>query len=881
MIFRRITMTKSDIKRESPNERNNIETEFSLKILEFDKVVKMLAGFACSSIGKNWAMYITPLRIPWKIQIHQLETSEARDFIDREEALPFFTDLIDVRKEILMAVKGSTLGVAKLWSITKSLRAVRITKESINRCTHTYPLLEEYGRRLKTFSELEGELFRSLEDEETIADKATPDLEKHRHDLREKNYQIQERSRRLARKYGTSGMLTDSTFTIRNNRYVLPFSSGAMGHEKIIIQSTSESGLTFYGEPLELVELNNELQKAFHLVRNEEERILWILSSKVGSIGSELLPSIEICGYLDFIFAKGHLSREFRGVQPQFTPDNFDLKSARHPLIKKNAVVPINIEFGGNRRGLIITGPNAGGKTVSLKTIGLTALIAQSGLHIPADEGSLLPIFRSVLAEIGDAQSIDLDLSSFGAHIFFLRKVVSAIYEKFKISDEETKEWTENYSETENDYPVNEEEEIPVSIEPFSAYDVLKSGELGDIQKSLSAYDVDNLNPLILIDEIGRSTDPEEGSAIALALIDRLVANNAYFAITTHLPALKNLVMHEESPITGAAMGFDTETMSPTYTIETESVGASYALVIAEKMGLDPSLLEGAKERLKDRYKLLEIDIPHLEKKRDNLRKVVDEWENMRSTAQREEIRELTRLLTLKKMGIEYLLGSIEKADDVVSDTVRKSDSLLEIARRGKKVRHEFDKKRSELSILKKEVENAHKALVRLGQVEEGRAEKDISHGFEKGQRVWVAVMNREGVVDDVRKDGKRLVVVIDGKKMEIASERANPITMVSVLKKEPKVSVELGERKKAPLWIDLHGERVEPALEKVEAFLNDSFLDGRSVVSIIHGIGTGRLRRAIHEFLKKHPLVQGFRDGDPSEGATGTTIVEFKRRER
>jgi DNA mismatch repair protein MutS2 len=819
------------------------------------------------------------MRVPWKILLHQIETSEARDFVDKEDKLPFFSDLVDVRHEVVMAMKGSTLGVSKLWGVMRALRSIRVTLDSITKAIHTYPLLNEYGRRLKAFPELESELFRSLDDEETIADKATPDLEKYRHNMREKNYQIQERSRRLARKYGTSGLLTDSTFTIRNNRYVLPFSSGAMGHEKVIIQSTSESGLTFYGEPLELVELNNELQRAFQLVRNEEERILHMLSAKVGTIGNELVKSIEICGYLDYIFAKGYLSRDLKGVEPRFNPKLLDLKNVRHPLIKKSVVVPISVTFGEERKGLVITGPNAGGKTVSLKTIGLAALMAQSGLHIPSDEGSSVPIFQSVLAEIGDAQSIDLDLSSFGAHILFLKNVISAVNEKIKIENDEELSLSGHQKDVYGELDDDEDREL-IARKEFSPYDVLGSAELADRFIEVESFHDDDLKPLILIDEIGRSTDPEEGSAIALALIDRLVANDAFFAITTHLPALKNLIMHESSPVTGAAMGFDTETMTPTYSIEKESVGASYALVIAEKMGLDLTLLEGAKERMKDRYRLLEIDIPRLEKKRDELRGVVEEWERVRSSAQREELREISRLLTLKRMGIEYLLDSIEKSETHVHETMKKSDNLLELARRGKKVRQEFDRKRTELSILKKEIEGALSALERLGGIDEEKSEKSGMRVFEKGQHVWVAVMNREGIIEEVRKDGKRLVVIIDGKKMEVASEHASPIKAESVKKTEPKVSVELGPRRKTSLWLDLHGERVEAALEKVEEFLNDSFLDGRAVVHIIHGIGSGKLRKAIREFLRKHPLVKNFRDGDASEGALGTTVVEFKMRE-
>ncbi|MBU1023835.1 hypothetical protein KKB99_06100, partial [bacterium] len=319
-------------KLENIQKNNSIENIFSLKNLEFNKIISMLDSHAHSSLGKKLVKQLHPERIPWQIIHHQNETTEAREFIDREERLPSFGNLIDVRDLITVAIKGSTLTVPKLWDIAGTIRSIRLTKEALSNSIGTYSLLGEYALHLTAFSNLEENLFFSLEDEETIADKATSELKKLRHNLREKNYQIQERSKKLARKYSSNNLLTDSTFTIRNNRYVLPFSSGAMGREKVIIQSSSESGLTFYGEPLELVELNNELQRAYQLVRNEEEKILQMLTSQVGIAGDRIIPCIEICGYLDFIFAKGYLSRQLNAVRPVYCPDDINLNDVRHPL---------------------------------------------------------------------------------------------------------------------------------------------------------------------------------------------------------------------------------------------------------------------------------------------------------------------------------------------------------------------------------------------------------------------------------------------------------------------------------------------------------------------------------------------------------------------
>lgn len=859
--------------------KGEIESIFSMDNLEFEKIISMLESNAHSSLGKNWSSKLVPLRIPWRILFHQRETSESRMFLDREERVPSFGNLFDVRDHLLLAMKGSTLTISKLWNIAGTIRAIRLIKESLSNPIGEYPILREYAKQLVVFHDIEEKLFKSLEDEENFSDNATPELRKYRHNLREKNYQIQERSKRLARKYSDKHMLTDTTFTIRNNRYVLPFSSGSMGREKVVIQSTSESGLTFYGEPLVLVELNNELQRAFQLVRNEEEKIMQMLSAQVGVAGDKLNQSIETCGYLDFIFAKGYLSRNLNAVEPVFNPNTIKLDEARHPLLKKDIVVPIDIDFKNNCKGLIITGPNAGGKTVSIKTLGLNALMAQAGLHITAKEKSTLPIFRSVLAEIGDAQSIDLDLSSFGAHIKFLCSVLDTLDDDFNPSDNESDEWIEKYHrwETRSKEVTQESDEwLPTEFVP---YEILQSDSLAESVKVSCEYD-DALTPLIILDEIGRSTDPEEGSAIALALIDRMIERDAFFALTTHLPALKNLVLEEKSPITGAAMGFDLEKMNTTYKIENDTIGASYGIVIAEKMGLDTKLLDNARERMAGRFNLLEIDIPRLETRRDKLIDYVTEWETQKRITKREELRELSRLLLLKRMGFEFLLGSVEKGRDVLHDAQKKSDRLIELSRKGKKVRHELDTERSKLSKLQDKIEKSHNALKRMEKLDSLRGDASLPEfDFKEGQRVWVSILNREGIIDKIKKQGKRLLVVFDNKKMEINSSQAAPVQKPEVKKKESKIKINIGPRKSTNLWLDLHGERVESALEKVEEFLHDAVLDNRAQVNILHGIGTGTLRKAIRELLTKHPLVKSFRDGDPTEGAIGTTIVEFKRK--
>ncbi|HYE79623.1 MAG TPA: endonuclease MutS2, partial [bacterium] len=467
--------------------------QFALRALEFDRIRQKLAGFCACDLGRGLAHRLTPSAEQPTIEGWLQETEEAEVFLSREEKPLAVHGLRDVRKPATIAGKGGVLGIGTLYHIGKTCQITNALKNALETAGGSYPALQGYGMALAYTNQVANRAEAVFENEETIKDTATPELRNIRRGIQEMQGQIHEKAQRLSSKLYQNGMLTSSGFTMRNGRYVLPFHSSAMGKMQAVIQGTSESGATVWAEPPELVEANNKLAQLRQQEEQEIERILRELSALVGYHAQAIVANVELAAQLDLIVAKARLARDLKATKPVVGPAEGEsgtlirLIEARHPLISKDRVVPSDIVFGDQKRGLIITGPNAGGKTVALKTIGLMACMAQSGLFIPARPGSALPLFGAVLAEIGDQQSLELDLSSFSGHVAYLKSCLRFV-EQFK------------------DSPIK---------------------------------------PLVLLDEIGRATDPQEGSALALALVEVFITAGAFFAITTHLPALKNLVIGE------------------------------------------------------------------------------------------------------------------------------------------------------------------------------------------------------------------------------------------------------------------------------------------------------------------------------------------------
>jgi len=737
------------------------------------------------------------------------ETDDARRFIDRERATPILAQMDDIRIISTRAAKGAMLSIEEIVAVGRTIRILRVASDVILKAVHDYPLLEHLANGIARFPDLEEDFSRCIHPEGWILDSASSDLRKIRKSLEAARTAIEGRLRKMLANYGRKGYLRDDNFTMKNGRYVLPFRSEYLREEKVVIQSVSETRQTFFVEPLDMVERNNNLQRLHGEEDAEIERILYQLSSDIGDVAPEMKESLSIGIELDFIFAKGRLSADWACVTPRHG-DEILIRAVRHPFLKVEPI-PVDIAISG-RKGLIITGPNAGGKTIGLKSIGICALLNQSGLHVPCDEGTILPLFGSVLAEIGDRQNIDLSLSSFSAHIEFLKGMTHII--------------------------------------------------------ERSSYDKP---ALVLLDEIGRSTDPQEGSALALAVIEYLIEKGAYFAVTTHLPALKNLVMERGEDLTAASVEFDIDKVEPLYRLKLDSLGASYAILMSERFGLDKRLVRRAKEIVGEGTDLLEIDIALLQAKRDTLKDQVGMLDE--ATAAIDE--ERTKLVALGKYVIWDILKGVEEAyehaREVVSGAEKQRASILKQTCENvvvDKSSRELDDGLKKIRRMRNLLQIPEEIVVKTG---ETSAEREPLH---VGDKVWLIDLKKEGEVIEEGRRGQ-FKVLVESLKMTVEKSGLKKI----IQPKEPEYKSSTTTPPVQPVLghIDLHGYRVEEGLRELDDYLDSAYCGNKREVCIVHGIGTGQLRRGVREHLKKHELVEAFRSATPSEGGAGATIVRFK----
>ncbi len=787
----------------------SIDDRFSFEALDYYRVRDELRDRLQSDISIPKVDSLVPSTDLAEIIGHLEETDDARRFIDRERATPILAQMDDIRIISTRAAKGAMLSIEEIVAVGRTIRILRVASDVILKAVHDYPLLEQLANGIVRFAEVEDDISRCIHPEGWILDSASSELRKIRKSLEAARTAIEERLRKMLVNYGRKGYLRDDNFTMKNGRYVLPFRSEYLREEKVVIQSVSETRQTFFVEPLDMVERNNSLQRLHGEEAAEIERILYQLSSDIGDVAPEMRESLGIGIELDFIYAKGRLSADWSGVTPQHG-DEILIRAVRHPFLQVEPI-PVDIAISGHK-GLIITGPNAGGKTVGLKSIGLSALLNQSGLHIPCDDGTILPLFGSVLAEIGDRQNIDLSLSSFSAHIEFLKDMIHII--------------------------------------------------------ERSSYDKP---ALVLLEEIGRSTDPQDGSALALAVIEYLIEKGAYFSVTTHLPALKNLVMEREADLTAASVEFDIDKVEPLYRLKLDSLGASYAILMSERFGLDKRIVRRAKEIVGEGTDLLEIDIALLQAKRDSLKEQVEMLDE--ATAAIDE--ERTKLVALGKYVMSDILKGVEEAyehaREVVSGAEKQRASIMKKTTENVEVDksyRELDDGLKKIRRMRNLLQIPEEVMTKAGETSPG------SEPLHVGDKVWLIDLKKEGEVIEVgRRD--QFKVLVESLKMTVEKSGLKKI----IEPKEPEYKSSTTTPLVAPVHghIDLHGYRVEEGLRILDDYLDNAYCGSKREVCIVHGIGTGQLRRGVREHLKKHELVEAFRSATPNEGGAGATIVRFK----
>ena len=783
--------------------------EKALRILEFNKIKEKLKFYAVTSGGKELIDNLVPYKTCFEVRNKLQESNEALDLLIRKGAPPF-EGLYDVRDGLKRAEKGGVLTTAQLLRIGSMLRCSRRFKDYISRGEEeiSYPKLEDLAYILTPIKKLEDEIFDAIVSEEEISDRASSTLYGIRKALKEKNSSVREKINGIVR--ANSKYLQDSLYTMRGDRYVLPVKAEYKGAVPGLVHDQSSSGATLFIEPMSLVNLNNEIKELFLKEKAEIERILSELSSKITENIEACINNSNILLELDFIFAKGKYASSLNAICPEVMEDrSFDIIQGRHPLIDPKIVVPSDIYLGKEFTTIMITGPNTGGKTVTLKTVGLLHLMALSGMLIPARDGSTVSFFKEIFADIGDEQSIEQSLSTFSSH---MTNIVSII---------------ENADE----------------------------------------------NSLVLFDELGSGTDPVEGAALAVAIIDTLRARGARLIATTHYSELKGYALKTEG-IENASVEFDIETLRPTYRLLIGIPGKSNAFEISRRLGLDNDVIAKAKEYMSDENLQFEDLIRELQEKsilanRDarEAKKIKLEAENIRKKYEEK----LNRLETVRDKAYEE---ARREARDIIANAKEEADEILKAMRELEKLGIEQGGRKrleEERKKLKDSLEDREASLYKMKE-NEGEAIDKVSLGME----AFLPSLNQKVIVISMPDSRGEVQVEAGIMKINVKLKDLRKSNGVPEKKEKKAREVKLN-LKTVESRVDLRGMDSEEACYTTDKYLDEAYLGNLSEVTVVHGKGTGVLRNAINNMLKRHPHVKSYRLGVYGEGGDGVTIVTLK----
>ncbi len=780
-----------------------------LASLEFHKVKEKVMSYAASTLGKERVQDLTPLTDIETIKHLLEEVAEAQDVIRLKGSAPF-GGLTDIRRGVKRAEIGSTLSPSELMEIAGLLYAVKNMKHfllSMYEDGVDIPRLHAYAETLILLPELRKEIESSIGDNGEVLDHATPALRALRTQLRSLESKVRDQLESMIRSQSASKMLSDTIVTIRNDRFVIPVKQEYRSNYGGIVHDQSSSGATLFIEPQVVVDLNNTLQQTRLKEKQEIERILQMLTESVSEHIDELLHNVKELQTLDFIFAKAKYAKAEKATKPSVNDQGeIYLKRARHPLLPRDQVVANDIELGKDFSTIVITGPNTGGKTVTLKTLGLLTLMTQAGLHIPVEEGSEVAVFDQVFADIGDEQSIEQSLSTFSSHM------------------------------------VN----------------------IVDILKNMTS------NSLVLFDELGAGTDPAEGAALAMSILDEVHQTNARVIATTHYPELKAYGYNREG-VTNASVEFDIETLSPTYRLLIGVPGRSNAFEISKRLGLPAHLIDRAKADVHAEHNEVDQMIASLEDSKKQAEEELKETESYRKEAEKLHKELQKQILEWNEKKDKLLEEAEQTAKEKIEQAVKEAEDIIHELRSIQSEHRSF--KEHELIDARKRLEEAVPEFDRKKKAE--TVKKNVRQ-LKPGDEVKVLTFGQKGTLLEKTGD-KEWSVQMGILKMKVKENDMEFIKSAPEFKQEKAITAVKGKDYHVSLELDLRGERYENALSRVEKYLDDAVLAGYPRVSIIHGKGTGALRKGVQELLKQHRSVKNARFGEQGEGGLGVTIVELK----
>lgn len=795
--------------------------EKAFKVLEYGKIIELLKAEAASEMTKSVISGLKPSISPREIEDLQLETTEAAAVIVHKGAPPL-GNFYDIANNLYLARKGGSLTMRQLLQVLYNIKVASQTASFLKNDVPKLNIIKAISEGITQQKYLEETIDRCILSEDQMNDNASTELRNIRRSIARQNDAITARINNIINSSDNKIYLQDSIVTMRDGRYVIPVKQEHKARFPGIVHDRSQSGATLFIEPQVIVNLNNELRELELAEKIEIERILAELSASVAQHFNELMNNQELLCKLDFIFAKGKLSSKMSGESPEISEEgSLVLKEARHPLIDPAKVVPINISLGKVSQNksyhtLVITGPNTGGKTVTLKTVGLLAMMFQAGLHIPAASTSKMPVFKKIFADIGDEQSIEQNLSTFSSH---MNNIVSITREA-------------------------------------------------------------EMETLVLVDELGAGTDPTEGAALAISILEYLRECGAYTIGTTHYNELKKYAISTED-VENASMEFDIETLSPTYKLSIGTPGRSNAFEISRKLGLSNEIIDGAKNLLdtsdiefEDVIKAIEKDKQEAEAEKDEaiminiaMKKQKEELERERERLEKEKRDILNRAKEEARILIEEA-QTVAKEVSLELKELAKMDSLGERTRR-------YEENRRRL----REAQGKYREQYAVPK-NDNPAEADK---IKIGDRVKVLTLNQNGSVLSLPDEKGDLFVQVGPIKANVNISKLMLINDGSQKKKIKQKTSSYGnmyrvKAQTASLSTNVQGQNLEEALMNVDKYLDDAFMAGLENVTIIHGRGEGILRNGIQHMLKGHKHVLTFRKGKYNEGGDGVTIVTLKK---
>ena len=823
----------------------------TINLLEFDQIQSHLAAFTRTVMGQEAARNLTPSRDILQIATRLQETSEARQFLEKDGSLEFGPGA-DLREYVQRAMLGGVLRGEELHAIQQLLRAAHYDHAALNR-QEELPLLSGIATNIPDLRVLEQSIGSAISPAGEILDSASPTLRQLRQNTRAAYNQLNETMQRTLRRLQRQALVQEPLITQRNGRLVLLIKAEMKSQAHGIVHDVSDSGATVFIEPMAAIEPGNRWRENRLAEEREEERVLQELSSLVGQLGEDLQLSLDLVARLDVAMAKGRYSIDRRAIPPTVSPVTkapagqtppktpagetsspsaggdgiygriLRLTAARHPLLSQRAV-PISLELGGDRPIMLITGPNAGGKTVALKTVGLLAMMAHAGLHVPAAEAEF-PLFDGICVDIGDQQSIEQSLSTFSSHIQNLRSIMEQVTD----------------------------------------------------------------SSLVLVDELGTSTDPEEGSALAEAILSYFLSRGVLLVATTHHRGVARFVQ-EQSGMVNASVDLDPQTLEPTYRVTLGLPGRSYALTIATRLGLVPEVIQQAQSLMAPSHQAAEDLLRELQSQRLVVEQLRQEAEAALAQARTQQAEVEARLASIEETRVEL----VEQARQELQDRISGLLAQLQQAERSLRQAREEERSRDALAQARRESPPPEQPLSGL-RAELTEAQRQLSSSrwqpievrrvpwqerLRSGDRVFIRGIPRPVEVITPPDEEEQVEVLLGTMRAKIPVYQLERPAAADPEAARQGVFLQRPTRRPARLGgqaeINLHGNRVEEALEKVEDLLNEASVQGVEKVRIIHGRGTGALRRAIREYLGNHPLVASA-SPDPGPSADGVTVAELR----